>query len=420
VSSPETSGAIPGGEGMPAQKRGIPYRGKRGTAWYVTYLDSAGKQVKERLGPAKSNKRPDGLTKKKAEKAVRARLVAVDGHPRQPARVDFATFAREWLVSHADKRDLRRTTRADYSGNVENHLIPFFGERAIAEIQTSDIDDYVVWKLRGDPPLAPRTVNQHMTRLHTIFEAARRYPNLGVRENPVSLAERPMAPRSRWTILTPSEIAAVMDAFDYLIMEAKTPEERAWCQTAKVMTCTMQYAWLRRGELLGLKWCAVDLNNADGPRLHVRETLVRGHPSDPKTESGERTITLGTRLAEELSLHWSSSAYRAEHDFVFCHPSRGTPVPSGYFAKIMTVVLARAEITRKMREYHDWRHTGITNGAAAGMEPMQIMRMAGHADFKTTQNYIDLAGTIFSTEVEKLSNWYEATPGTGTKLQRKA
>src|SRR2546429_8613461 len=42
------------------------------------------------------------------------------------------------------------------------------------------------------------------------------------------------------------------------------------------------------------------------------------------------------------------------------------------------------------------------------MEPMRIMQMAGHADFKTTQKYIDLAGVVFSGEVAKLSAWYGA------------
>jgi hypothetical protein len=37
------------------------------------------------------------------------------------------------------------------------------------------------------------------------------------------------------------------------------------------------------------------------------------------------------------------------------------------------------------------------------------MQMAGHADFKTTQKYIDLAGVVFSTEVAKLGAWYGAT-----------
>lgn len=64
-----------------------------------------------------------------------------------------------------------------------------------------------------------------------------------------------------------------------------------------------------------------------------------------------------------------------------------------------------------MWEFHDWRHTGITNAAAAGMSPIKIMQMAGHSDFKTTQRYIDLAGVVFADEVKLLRDWYGA-PGT--------
>jgi len=43
------------------------------------------------------------------------------------------------------------------------------------------------------------------------------------------------------------------------------------------------------------------------------------------------------------------------------------------------------------------------------MSPLAIMRMAGHADFKTTERYIDLASVIFSDDVALLGDWYGAT-----------
>lgn len=71
-----------------------------------------------------------------------------------------------------------------------------------------------------------------------------------------------------------------------------------------------------------------------------------------------------------------------------------------------------------MREYHDWRHTGITNAAAAGMTPIEIMSMAGHRDFKTTQRYIDLAGVVFSSSVDLLTARFGGTvPTSGSKLR---
>jgi hypothetical protein len=83
----------------------------------------------------------------------------------------------------------------------------------------------------------PRTINVHMTRLQSIFDAARREGLM--QRSPVSDAKRPkVARRPKWTILTPVEIAAVMKAFDKLIAEAETDAERAWRRTAKAMTVT--------------------------------------------------------------------------------------------------------------------------------------------------------------------------------------
>lgn len=386
----------------------LQYRGKRGTTWSLKYEDASGKQVRERLGKAS-----EGWTRTKAKQVLRDRLHKVDQGYKRPDPVRFATFARKWADEYPEAEGLRRTTTADYRAMVENHLIPFFGSKKLAEITTSDVSEYVVKKRAAG--FEPRTINVHLTRLNSIFDAARREGL--VTRSPVADAKRPkVSKKPHWTILTPVEIAAVMKAFDELIAEAETDTERAWRQTAKTMTVAMQFAWLRRGELLGLHWRDLELGHPDGPRLHVRETLVRGHRSDPKTDDGVRDIDLDKSLAEELWQHWRRSAYREPDDLVFCHPHRGTSIPSGYFAAIIGKVLARAGITRPMREYHDWRHTGITNAAGAGMNPLAIMRMAGHADFKTTQTYLQLAKVSFAREVSKLGDWY-GTSDASTKNQ---
>lgn len=389
---------------MPAGACVLRYDGKRGTTWAFKYVDASGRQVRERLG-----READGWNRKKAQAALRARVVAVerDGY-RKPDPVTFESFARQWLDTYPDARQHRRTTRADYRAMVENHLIGWFGGRRLADVTTADVDAYVAAKRRAG--LGPRTLNTHVTRLGSIFDMARRQGLVPV--NPVSDAERPRVPKTRWTILSPVEIAAVLRALDELADEAGSKSERAWRRTAKAMTVAMMYAWLRRGELLGLRWRDVELSHPDGPRLHVRETWVRGYRGDPKTDEGTRTIGLDGPLAEALWQHRRASAFNGDDELVFGHPLKGTPVPSGYFGAIMKAALARAGVDRPMREFHDWRHTGITNAAAAGMSPLAIMRMAGHSDFKTTTRYIDLAGVVFGDEVRLLSDWYG---GAGTK-----
>lgn len=382
----------------------LKYDGKRGITWSLKYDDSDGKQVRERLGKA-----TDGWTKRKAEVELRRRLVAVEKEGfRKPEPTTFSSFAQSWCDNYAETHDLRRTTRADYARMIEKHLVPHFSGMKLADITTADIDAYVASKRRAG--FGPRTLGLHLTRIGQILDSARKQGL--VTGNVAKDCERPKVPKSRWTILSPVEIAATLRAFDELILEADGDNERVWRMTARTMVVVFVYAWLRRGELLGLTWRDVELAHPDGPRLHVRQAWVRGAMGEPKTDEGMRTIALAPAASEALWEHRRTSRYVGDDDLVFPHPLKGTPISGGYFGSRVKMALARAGVERHVREYHDLRHTGITNAAASGMSPMAIMRMAGHANFATTQRYIDLAEVIFGDEVTKLGDWYA---GAGTK-----
>ena len=386
------------------------YRGKRGDVVRIRYVDASGKLVNETLG-----RTADGWTKKRARAVLEERRTDVRREGlRKPADVTFEQAANRWLERVGELKNHKRTTRADYAAVVRNHFVPHFGRRKIGTITTEDVDDYLVAKRSGSEALGARTLNLHVSRLGAILEMA--VKDGLIRVNPVRGATRPKVPRSRWTVLSPVEVTAVLNAFDAMIAES-TGEDRAWAETAKAMVVTMVFGWLRRGELLGLRWRDVELAHPNSPRLHVRQTFVRGHESAPKTDDGSRSIALARPLADELFRHLQRTNYGSPDDYVFCHPSKGTPVPSGCFKPLVTEALRRAGLERPMREYHDWRHTGITNAAASGMPPIEIMAMAGHADFKTTERYIDLAGVVFSSSVDLLSARFgEQSPKSGYKL----
>jgi integrase len=72
------------------------------------------------------------------------------------------------------------------------------------------------------------------------------------------------------------------------------------------------------------------------------------------------------------------------------------------YAETLRGALAKANIERPMRPFHDGRHSALTNSAASGNAPLAIQTMAGHASFSTTQGYIDLAGVTFREEAERL------------------
>lgn len=327
--------------------------------------------------------------------AVRDRFVRGDDE-RAGRDVCFAEHARRWLASYPGQKGLKRSTREGYATIVEKHLIPVFGQKRLSEIDQADIAVYV---LELGQLLSPRTINRNLNLLHLILESAQRLGVIDV--NPVTAAERPRPPRLRWRILSPAEIGRVERAFRELVADA-VGEERAWRQQGRALFLTVVGTGLRRGEILGLRWFDVDLDDAEGPTVRVRETWVRAGVDTPKSVAAERTIAIGPRLAHELRAHRERTGFAREGDRVFVSPKRGTPLDPMRYAATLKLALERAGIEGRVRPFHDGRHSAITNEAAAGNAPIAVMKRAGHSTFATTQLYIDLAGTAFRAEAVRL------------------
>ena len=111
--------------------------------------------------------------------------------------------------------------------------------------------------------------------------------------------------------------------------------------------------------------------------------------------------TIGPKVAEALFDHRGRTSYAGDDEFVCCRPDKGTVLDHKRYAKTFGAALAKAEITDRVRPFHDGRHSAITHEAAAGSAPAAIQARAGHADFSTTQRYINLAGVVFRDEAER-------------------
>jgi integrase len=367
--------------------------GKRGVVFKIKYRDANGRQVKETLG-----READGWTEKKAEAELDERLVDVrrDGLVK-PAAMTFADVANEWLATYPQTKRLKPSTIDGYRSIVEQHLVPALGHLRVGDLDVHHLERYVARLLADE--YAPGTVNRHLNVVYAVLKAARR--RRLVRENVVELVERPPEPRLRWEILTPAELARVETAFREHLVDEKDPSEHVWLEQARTVFLVVAGLGLRRGELLGLRWRNVFLADPAGPRIRVAETIVRGRADTPKSEASERTLALGPRLASELFEHRARSAYAGDGELVFCHPEKGTVFDHKRYAETLKTALTKAKIGRKVRPFHDYRHTAITHEAAAGNAPTAIQARAGHADYSTTQRYIHLAGVVFRDEAER-------------------
>jgi integrase len=194
------------------------------------------------------------------------------------------------------------------------------------------------------------------------------------------------------SVLSEGEIARLWTAYGEMEREA-TGAEIAWWRLARTITFTALSTAMRRGELLGLRWRDVQLLEG---HLNVREALVNGRVTTPKSRASRRLIELGPRAIELLAEHFARTAFSGEDERVFCHPELGTPLdPSKLVRAHLRPALVRAGITKPLRAFHDLRHTALTHEAAAGNPLVYVQMKAGHSQSQITERYIHAAQVLF-------------------------
>jgi integrase len=148
----------------------------------------------------------------------------------------------------------------------------------------------------------------------------------------------------------------------------------------RVMVLTMAWATLRIGEALGLRRSDLDL--AEGT-LRVANNLVevagKLHEGPPKTAAGRRTMSLPASLVSELAHHLDHFAGPV---YVFS-TADGRPLHAEDWRRLHWRPAVEAGGLSPLRA-HDLKHTGVAFLAAAGVDPSEIARRAGHASVAFT------------------------------------
>lgn len=138
---------------------------------------------------------------------------------------------------------------------------------------------------------------------------------------------------------------------------------------------------LRRGELLGLKW--EDINLEQGS-LRIQRQICRidGEIVEAplKTKNAYRTLPLSADAVEVLREQRRKSGSSA---YVFPSPTGG-PVSPDSVLHMLHRVLKRAGLP-KVR-FHDLRHTFTSNLLSSGAAPKDVQELLGHSDVSTTMN----------------------------------
>jgi integrase len=229
-----------------------------------------------------------GATDAECRKELRkVRKRVEDGQPAKDAPDTVASWLARWRESSLAASDREATTKALYSTLSRKHLeAEPFGATRLDKLKPTHIEALVV-ALRAKE-LSDSTVRQVYTVLRQALDVAVRDGLIA--SNPAAKVKRPGIGRKEARYLSASDVARVLDAAKGL----------RYYLAVVVMAAT----GLRRGEVAGLLWSAVDLDKGE---LKVRHTLSRVDAelllTEPKTDRSRRRVPLHAGVVTLLKPH---------------------------------------------------------------------------------------------------------------------
>ena len=181
---------------------------------------------------------------------------------------------------------------------------------------------------------------------------------------------------------------------------------------------------MRLGELLGLRWCDVDLDMAS---LSVVQALYKRSGVckmvKPKSSHSRRRIALSPSLALLLCDHKAEQQVQrillgtplSDSDLVFCHPD-GKPLDPGVVSHTFAKVLKKAVLPHI--RFHDLRHSHATLLLKAGIHPKIVSERLGHANIGIT---LDTYSHVLPGLQERAAERFDdlITRGNGGKMVAK-
>lgn len=359
--------------------------GKRKTPWISTNLPVKGnkKRAENFMMDVRRNFVPPNVQRIEEREAM------------QKGDILFTDFLLKWL--RVAKSTVKLTTYASYEMMATRIIIPYFETLNIKlkELTTEDIQEFYNAQLER---VSANTVIHYHAVIHRALKYAVKIKT--IQSNPAVNVERPRKEKFIGSFYDKKEINTLFDSIQGHPLE--------------VAIKLAAFYGLRREEIIGLKWTAIDFENNTLTIQHtVTECNLDGKhievASDTaKTDSSLRTMPLVTNFREmllakkEKQEHYRKlcgRSYCKEYlDYIFVNEMGERWKPS-YLSDGFKRILEQNDL-RRIR-FHDLRHTCASLLLANNVPMKKIQEWLGHSDFSTTANiyaHLDYQSKISSAE----------------------
>ena len=341
---------------------------------------------------------PEKGNKRKAE-AELARLRAEFEPPKEVGDLSsdmlFADYLLEWL--EIAKGRLAVATYSSYAAMIKKPVGPYFRQRnlTLRELEARHLQMFYSEMLRK---VKPNTVIHYHAIIHSALKYAVKTDMLV--QNVADKVDRPKKNSFQPVFLSAEEMQKMFEALRGTKLE--------------LPVLVAAFYGFRRGEVLGLKWDAIDFERGTISVIRTVTTITLDgkqteiEQQSAKTKSSLRTLPLigsfreyflQVKEAQEMNKQVCGNCYNYEYDgFVFVD-ELGERMRANYLTSAFPKFLEDHGL-RRMR-FHDLRHSCASLLLANGVPLKHIQEWLGHSDFTTTANiyaHLDYKSKITSAQ----------------------
>ena len=298
-------------------------------------------------------------------------------HP--DALLPFTDYIEKWLNS--TRSSLATTTYQSYSSMIKARILPYFKplDLQLMEVTPQNIEDFYQTILNDN--CTTNTVIHYHAILRKAMQVAVKKDI--IKKNPVDKVQRPKKNTFHGNFYSEDEMMELFDAISGDPLEL----------CVKIAA----YYGLRRSEVLGLRWDAIDIERktisinhkiieaeVDGKFIPMGEDVL-------KTKSSFRTLPLipavenlllEEKEKQEMFRRLFKKSYCRDYLDYICVDQCGNLLRPNYVTEHFAWIIQKYDL-KKIR-FHDLRHTCASLLLSNGISMKQIQIWLGHSTFSTT------------------------------------
>ncbi len=345
----------------------------------LNYMDINGNRQTKSISTGLQVK---GNRKKAEEMLIEERTNFEENQKEDENEILLTDFLLSWLKMM--KHNVEETTYSAYCSMIKTRIVPYFKPKKIKlkDLKPKDIQDFYDYELNEKGLSANTIIHRHAN----IRKALQHALKLGLIDyNPADRTERPRKEKFVGSTYNGEELQTLFEA--------------ARGDRLEFAVIMGAFYGLRRSEIVGLKWDAIDFEKKTFMIRHiVTEALLDGKvvtvvKDRTKTKSSCRTLPLvepfkqfllKMKAEQEENKRACGGAYCQDYlEYIYVDEC-GVRISPNYITEHFEILLKKHG-QRKIR-FHDLRHSCASLLYANGVSLKEIQEWLGHSDISTTAN----------------------------------